>query len=129
MDWGFAHYSCVHWHAKGTASPEELKRALGIEADMPQDVVLTYREFVVNQMAEGDLAKAILAMTPNHERQQIRKVFLSPDAFAKRGSANTIAEQIADVFVANGLPRPFPADNDRVGGWRLCYNLLKGTLA
>ena len=127
IDWGFAHYSAIMWHAKGVASPEELKKLLGLEADRPEDVVLTYRELVVNETAEGDLANLIVNMTPPNERQQIRKIFLSPDAFAKRGSANTIAEQLGDIFLRDGLPRPYPADNDRVGGWRLCYNLLKGT--
>jgi len=36
IDWGFAHYSAILWHAKGIASPKELKHLLGIEADSPQ---------------------------------------------------------------------------------------------
>jgi hypothetical protein len=31
---------------------------------------------------------------------------------------------MGDVFVAAGLPRPIPADNDRVGGWMLMYQML-----
>jgi len=29
------------------------------------------------------------------------------------------------VLVANGLPRPVPADDDRIGGWQLMYQLLE----
>ncbi len=32
---------------------------------------------------------------------------------------------MGDVFVAAGFPRPTPADNDRVGGWMLMYQMLE----
>src|SRR5437879_540212 len=51
--------------------------------------------------------------------------WLSPDAFAQRTSEATIAEQMGDVLAAAGLPRPAPADDDRVGGWMLMYQLLE----
>jgi hypothetical protein len=31
---------------------------------------------------------------------------------------------MGDVFAAAGMPRPVPADNDRVGGWMLMYQML-----
>ncbi len=31
---------------------------------------------------------------------------------------------MGDVFAAAGLPRPMPADDDRVGGWMLMYQML-----
>jgi hypothetical protein len=52
-------------------------------------------------------------------------VFLSPDAFAHRTSEASIAEQLGEVLVANGLPRPSQADDDRMGGWQLMYQLLE----
>src|SRR5437762_8072966 len=58
-------------------------------------------------------------------REQICEVFLSPDAFAHRTAEASIAEQLGDVLVANGLPRPAPADDDRVGGWQWMYQLLE----
>ncbi len=36
----------------------------------------------------------------------------------------SIAEQMGDVFAEMGLPRPAPADNDRIGGWMLMYQML-----
>ena len=52
-------------------------------------------------------------------------LFRSPDAFARRTSEATIAEQLSEVLVRAGLPQPVPADNDRVGGWMMMYQLLE----
>ena len=58
-------------------------------------------------------------------RENISEIFLSPDAFAHRTAESSIAEQLGDVLVANGLPRPAPADDDRIGGWQFMYQLLE----
>src|SRR5260221_11132320 len=59
------------------------------------------------------------AIAERSGRERISEIFLSPDAFAHRTSESSIAEQLGDVLVVNGLPRPAPADDDRVGGWQL----------
>ena len=56
--------------------------------------------------------------------EKIDAIYLSPDAFARRTDEASIADQMGDVFAAAGLPRPIPADNDRVGGWMLMYQML-----
>jgi hypothetical protein len=56
--------------------------------------------------------------------EKIDAIYLSPDAFARRTDEASIAEQMGDVFVAAGLPRPIPADDDRIGGWMLMYQML-----
>jgi hypothetical protein len=58
-------------------------------------------------------------------RDRISDIFLSPDAFAHRTSEASIAEQLGEVLSANGLPRPALADDDRIGGWQLMYQLLE----
>jgi len=68
------------------------------------------------------LSQAIAELSNN---ERIGDVFLSPDAFARRGSEASIAEQVGDVLEQNGLPRPTHADDDRVGGWQLMYQLLE----
>src|SRR4029077_1058405 len=60
----------------------------------------------------------------NADREHIDAIYLSPDAYAQRTDEASIAEQMGDVFVAAGFPRPIPADNDRVGGWMLMYQML-----
>lgn len=104
-DWGYAHPSAVYWHAR-----KEDGR------------ILTYRELYGAGIDEGDLGKRIASMTGKNEN--ISQFYLSPDAFAKKGSANTVAEQIGDSIRETGLPRPTQADNDRLGGARLMHQLL-----
>ncbi|HVB87470.1 MAG TPA: terminase family protein [Candidatus Dormibacteraeota bacterium] len=57
-------------------------------------------------------------------REKIDAIYLSPDAFARRTDEASIAEQMGDVFAAAGFPRPIAADDDRVGGWMLMYQML-----
>ena len=40
-------------------------------------------------------------------------------------SDSSIADQLGDVLAEKGLPRPIPADDDRVGGWMLVYQMLQ----
>ena len=57
-------------------------------------------------------------------REKIAAIYLSPDAFARRTDDASIAEQMGDVFAEAGFPRPTPADDDRIGGWMLMYQML-----
>jgi hypothetical protein len=105
IDWGFEHPSAVYWHASG-----------------PGSVVVTYREFVANHLSPGMLAQAV---GERSKGEKIGAVYLSPDAFAHRTSESTIADQLGEVLERDGLPRPAPADDDRVGGWMLIYQMLE----
>jgi len=84
--------------------------------------IVTYREFVQNELSPRMLGQAIAERT---QRERIREIYLSPDAFARRTSEASIAEQLGDVLEQNGLPRPVPAADDRIGGWQLMYQLLE----
>jgi len=140
VDWGFQHPSAVYWHC---AVPETLAQAFrrkGLSSSdsqrssdrknlTPEGVsysnaprIITYREFVQNGLSPRMLAQAIAERSG---REAITDVFLSPDAFAHRTSEASIAEQLGDVLVANGLPRPAPADDDRIGRWQLMYQMLE----
>jgi hypothetical protein len=151
IDWGFQHPSAVYWHcavpgevagggdsrtaseekerngekidAEGAEGPQRARRVgrQDLEADCGPRIV-TYREFVQSGLSPRMLAQAIVERTG---REGIRDIFLSPDAFAHRTSEASIAEQLGDVLQQNGLPHPSPADDDRVGGWQLMYQLLE----
>src|ERR1700739_866262 len=110
IDWGFEHPSAVYWHAQ-----------------RPDGSVVTYREFVQNHLSPRMLAAAIAERSVDRlgRAERIRYIFLSPDAFAQRSADASIAEQLGDGLAAAGLPRPSPADNDRVGGWMLMYQALE----
>ena len=84
--------------------------------------IVTYREYVKNGLSPRMLAQAIAERTKG---ERIREIVLSPDAFAHRTSEASIAEQLGEVLEQNGLPRPTPADDERVGGWQLMYQMLE----
>jgi hypothetical protein len=104
MDWGFKHHAAVYWFAKDDNGR-----------------VITYRELHRSGVGEKEWGQLI---ADNSKGERITYVFMSPDAFAKRTSQNTVAEEIGEGLVVSGLPRPVAADDDRVGGARLCYQLL-----
>jgi phage terminase large subunit len=136
IDWGFEHPSATYWHA---AAP-------GRDETAPRQTVITYREYVTHRTAPRDLAHEIIARsvaqasacapslghnpldlgsrTISHPHEKIDAIYLSPDAFARRTDEASIADQMGDVFAAAGFPRPIPADNDRIGGWMLMYQML-----
>ncbi len=105
MDWGFANDCAILWHAL-----DEHKR------------VITYRELVVNKMEPVDVGQLIAKNCP--ETEKITRFYLGVDAFAKRTSVRTIAEEVSVVLRDAGLPAPMRADTDRIGGWLLMYQLL-----
>jgi phage terminase large subunit len=137
LDWGFEHPAAVYWHAaipssytSGSGTPSE--RATN-EADpfatqpARQGQVATYREYVTHRTPPRELAREIIARSEfRGTREKIDAIYLSPDAFARRTDEASIAEQMGDVLAAAGFPRPIPADNDRIGGWMLMYQLLDG---
>jgi phage terminase large subunit len=103
MDWGFEHPAAVYWHAQ------------------EQTRTITYREFVRQHMSPRALAHEIVERSRG---ERIANIYLSPDAFAHRTDESSIAEQMGDVLAAARLPRPVAADNDRIGGWLLMYQML-----
>ena len=92
----------------------------------PASRVVTYREYVTHRTAPRELAQQIIERSRDSAdaREKIDAIYLSPDAFARRTDEASIAEQMGDVFAAAGFPRPIPADDDRVGGWMLMYQML-----
>lgn len=117
MDWGYHDDSVAHWHR----SDEQKK-------------VVTYREYATSQTTPEDLGRALVrACTPG---EHLDAFYLSRDAFHKRNSERTIADEIyegiqkecavlrAEDKMPPSIPRPSKADDDRVGGWMLMYQML-----
>jgi len=137
IDWGFQHPSAVYWHCAvpgnrnskhetrnaTSGSPSFDFRFSSADADtFAEPRIVTYREFVQPGLSPRMLAQGIAERSG---RERISDVFLSPDAFAHRTSEASIAEQLGEVLTASGLSRPAPADDDRIGGWQLMYQLLE----
>jgi phage terminase large subunit len=149
IDWGFEHPSAVYWHASlpvTSGLPTSLvapigtdplglapgaNRAAGVTAASGENRgrVVTYREYVTHRTPPRQLAREITdsSIARDGKLEKIDAIYLSPDAFARRTDEASIAEQMGDVFVAAGLPRPVPADDDRVGGWMLMYQMLEAS--
>ncbi|MEE8607596.1 MAG: hypothetical protein V3S55_08330 [Nitrospiraceae bacterium] len=112
-DWGFEHNCAIYWH---TMSPE--------------GVAYTYRELVINHTGPEDLGKMIAERSIDSESkpEKLSGFYFSHDAFAQRTDRATIAGQLRKAMKAarKDLPGPSPASRDRIGGWMLMYELLRG---
>ncbi|HEY4950573.1 MAG TPA: phage terminase large subunit [Candidatus Acidoferrales bacterium] len=152
IDWGFEHPAATYWHAQAPASLSAVAAAKDgdsyVSADAgarPNSCVITYREYVTHRTSPRELAREIIArsvassqqsgaegFSPGASplqafetgREKIGAIYLSPDAFARRTDDASIAEQMGNVLAAAGFPRPTPADDDRIGGWMLMYQML-----
>ncbi len=152
IDWGFEHPAATYWHAQAPALSSTAGAAKdgdscvsGYAGAHPKSCVVTYREYVTHRTPPRELAREIIARSVASSeragtdgfssgtaslqpladlREKIGAIYLSPDAFARRTDDASIAEQMGDVFVAAGFPRPTPADDDRIGGWMLMYQML-----
>jgi len=133
IDWGFQHPSAVYWHCaipvngqpskvQGNSLEFSPQRAFDSQLPAVNCRIVTYREFVQAGLSPRMLAQGIAERSG---RERISDIFLSPDAFAHRTSEASIAEQLGEVLSANGFPRPALADDDRIGGWQLMYQLLE----
>jgi phage terminase large subunit len=135
IDWGFNHPSAVYWHCavpgavdsrqskvESWAQDQGGRFPVNSQLSTVNCRIVTYPEFVQNNLSPRMLAQAI---AEHSGRERILEVFLSPDAFAHRTAEASIAEQLGDVLIANGLPRPAAADDDRIGGWQFTYQLLE----
>lgn len=135
QDWGYKHHSPIHWHTVGDVMPEDALRLLGRKWDAPKKCVFTYREHVVSLSEEGqseeEWAITVAEMTQSSsvaETKNMRRYFLSSDAFGQKSSANTPAEIISRVMRKYGMPSPEPANmsaGSRVAGWRFVYQLIQ----
>ena len=134
MDWGYEHPAAVYWHAAapGGAAIAGQRAAEGSagQAGEAGNRVITYREYVTHRTPPRELAHEIIKRSvwngknEGADREKIEAIYLSPDAFARRTEEASIAEQMGDILAAEGFPRPVPADNDRIGGWMLMYQML-----
>lgn len=105
IDWGFAHNFAVYWHVT-----------------LADGRFATYREFVDKEFSPDVLAEKVAEKSHG---EHISDIYLSPDASNRRDSPDTVAKQLSREFEKRGLPRCTVADNDRIGGWMLLYQMLK----
>jgi hypothetical protein len=101
-DWGFSSWSAFYW---GAWDGERL---------------WIYRELSERGLDPSALAERIVEA---NNGEKIDRFFFSHDAFSKRTSDRSMAQEIADLFMRREapIPAPEPADTNRVAGWQLMY--------
>ena len=118
MDWGYTDDSAIGWF-----SINEERR------------IVTYQELVTNKKTADVLGKMIvdrcqIGVDENRKPVYDRYTdfFLGGDAFGEKTSERTIADEIGDVMVSYGLPRPTRAHDGpktRIPGWQLMKQLYE----
>lgn len=129
-DWGFNHHWVTQWHCSGIVTVQEAKKHLNRDWTEDRKVVITYREVAERQLSEIPYSEMVCNAMPKGPdgkvAEHIERCFLGFDAFgrlAKNGDA--VGQEIGTIFQKYGLPRPSPADDARVPGWRLMYSLIE----
>lgn len=126
QDYGKSHYASSHWHFRVTLSPEEVTKHLNWhERKTPLNVVVTYREMIVNELNAAEVGRRLVECTPQVERSRLRAFYLSPELVTD--DPNTIGSQQSKEVRPFGMPGAVKADNERIGGWGLMSKLLKAT--
>lgn len=115
MDWGRVHL--CPWLFAATV---KLTGSDGTETDH----VLVYREKGLRGIEDTSIAEEAIACVPTG--QKIEKIYASPEIFGDMKDPKTRAKTISDRLVAGGLPRLSRADNSRVDGASLLYDLIGG---
>jgi hypothetical protein len=125
-DWGKSHYTAIIWNYRIALSPSEASKYLGWSGlSKPINVIVTYREMLVNDRTSTEIGRLIVESTPTIERPLIHAFYLSPECVTD--DPNSVGSQIGKETRPMGMPYPIKADNDRKGGYTLMDKLLKAS--
>ena len=126
MKWGYAYHTSVLWAARGMIPPAVVAGRWGADVSQPVDVIVVYREYVVSDLSEPQLARSIVSLTPKEDRKYVQRYYATPSSiFGIDGSENTIVDQMSPIFREARMPTPEYGDEDLVGGWRLVFNCIR----
>lgn len=126
-DDGFVHHASVSWWASGLVSPRLFKQVFDVEIEQSVEVVIVYRNHVAQEVEQGELIRQCVLQMNDTEKQKIGRYFLSVDAWEKDSKGHATKDTINEELRRAGLPWAEQADNDRVGGWRFLYAMMKKT--
>jgi len=130
FDWGLAHHSTVYWNTRAQVQ--------GLDG-IWRSCVVTLREMAVNENdylavrgQHGEnwnykrfLCEEIRKRTPDEELSRCKYIFLSPERFQRTDDIeHPIAHELSDILHQLGMPRCYEANDSRVDGAVLMYNLI-----
>lgn len=133
MSWGFREHAAVYWFCHGQVSPTDARACLDVDIEYPINVIIAYRELVQDLVPERDLARMIVAATPELERKHLSRFYAGNSAFLQgEGSMRAIHKMIDEITVPAGMPRLRRTDdgpNSRIPTARMIDDGLRRTLA
>lgn len=111
MNWGFRKHACVLWCCAGRISAQQAYEVLGIDSYNPIDLVLFYREMVVELTPERELAAMVVNTMPLLERKHLKRFYAGKQVFESGEGRRTIAHLINEAFKPNYLPNLRESDD------------------
>lgn len=112
--WGFRKHACVLWCCAGRVDARLAHVALGIDTYAPVDVVVFYRELLVELTPEKELAQMIVDSMPLKERRHMKKrIYTGRQAFEAGEGRRTIAQLMNEVLAPNYLRLRESDDSDK----------------
>jgi hypothetical protein len=138
-DDGFVHHAAMLWWVSGKVSPKLFKEVFGAEIAQPVTIALVYREMVEAGVEQGELIRRSRRETSLEENKTLNHYFLSQDAWEKDSHGHSVADTIAEECkrvekleirgreIHVTWPQPEKTDNNRIGGWRFLYAMMKKT--
>jgi len=126
-DDGFVHHAACGWGAGGTVAPKLFHDVFGVIIEEPVEVWVLMLDHVVQEVEQGELIRQLIAKMDDTERKQMKRYFLSVDAWEKDSKGHSTADTINQELRLAGLPWAEQAANGRIGGWRFLYAMMKKT--
>ena len=129
MHWGFRRHSAVYWACSGPVAPDKLWRLLRIDSEKSLDVVVIYRELVIDLLSEIDLVQRIISMTPEPERGNLRAFYAGRNVFQTgEGFTSPISKIMNPLLVQSRLPKlklTDDGDESRIPGFRMVFESMR----
>lgn len=129
MHWGFRRHASVYWACSGPVAPEKLWRLLRIDSEKSLDVILFYRELVVDLISEIDLTQRAISMTPEPERKNIRAFYAGRNVFQVGESFASPISRLMNPLLADAkLPKLRLTDDgedSRIASFRMVFESMR----
>ena len=126
-DDGFVHHASVSWWKSGKVSPKLFQDVFGVQILEPVEVAVIYRNYAAQEIEQGELIRKCAAQMTEQEIKMCKRYFLSVDAWERVSKGHSTKDTINEELRRAGLPWAEQADNDRIGGWRFLYAMMKKT--
>lgn len=148
FDWGLAHHTAVFWYTRGKVKALDGKWKSCVVT--LREMIVNEQDYQVDKekrLRRGDLpddwnykrylCQEIFRRTPGppentrpeedtkSERARLKYIFLSPERFDRVDeTSHTVAAEMSDILKRLGLPRCSEANDARVDGAVMMYNLI-----